>query len=296
MFAPFGTPTMEGAVVSFKFEGDFDGLEVGRFASVVSDYSSLVANASSYIAPGFQVEARIVSLTPGCLDAVLGFVASGLTVFSALPGGPVETLRSCVEMASSALDLYKATASHGGAVNAKQEGEGTQIIMGDGSKLEFSRNEYYYACDKDNGRLVKSMASNIVSCKGVDGVTVTEKARTAPMFEADASDFRGISNVVLPEPVEEREIFDVMTLEIVSPVYDTSRKWRFRSLDGNVVAFDMEDQTFLDNVVARADGYDVGPRTLIQARVRWRYIPGRTDGGKRGAGSIVEVLEVIEPE
>lgn len=297
MFVPYSSPIKDGETVSFKFDGEFEGIDLANFTKVVTCYSQVVAEAAAIEAPGLQLNCRIHSLTPGCLDAAFGFVASGLSILSATAGGPIEVIERCVLEAGKVVSLFRDVSRHGGASSVSQRGGDVTITANDGNTIECTVNNYLLATNDATGKLVRGMAKSVTECDGVTGLSIAGSGDPGRSIDVTTRDLAGMAKLELPELEPEQELIDTMTLELVSPVYDNSRPWKFRLIEGNGhVSLAMEDAVFASRLEAMDTEWAVGPHTLMRMRVRWEYRWGKTNGGRKGRGAIVEVLKVIRPD
>ena len=258
-----------GLTVSFKFNGEFDGVDAVNFSKAIIDYSNLIKSASADAMPGIEVNTVIKSVDDGCLDAMLGVVVS---LGQLLAGSSVEVvslLNSSVQLALSGLKLRQELSERGGAKEAKQQGDSVNISTGDGSTVITTINQYNFCSDPIAQKSMRRMVEAVDQCEGVTGMRVSVPDAKDDPFVMERGEFSGFEDANLPPLTSDLEEVCDRTLFLISPVYEKNRReWQFSDLNGLNFLAKMDDQEFLDRVIARDPTVDCGPGSIYHVRMR----------------------------
>lgn len=261
---------MERKTITFKFEGDLEGVSVGTFTAALLGYSRAVQASARELDSNAVIDVEITATRPGCLEAILQAVVKDLPGILGTLSQTSDQLEPVLSAFKGYLELRRFLGKNGAPKSVERVGDGISVTAGNNSVINITQNVYKVSGSNEVDSAVSSMFGALADNEKIGGLSISGDGVDG--FESSRDDFEDIRTAPKCETEQERDvIMKGQHLNVAKPVleYSDKRKWELY-WNGQKLSANMGDFDFLGQLARRERTFGIGDDMIADLLLRQR--------------------------
>ena len=210
---------MERKTITFKFEGDLEGVSVGTFTAALLGYSRAVQASARELDPNAVIDVEITATRPGCLEAILQAVVKDLPGILGTLSQTSDQLEPVLSAFKGYLELRRFLGKNGAPKSVERVGDGISVTAGNNSVINITQNVYKVSGSNEVDSAVSSMFGVLADNEKIGGLSISGDGVDG--FESSRDDFEDIRTAPKCETEQERDvIMKGQHLNVAKPVLE----------------------------------------------------------------------------
>lgn len=240
--------TMEGKLVTVKFDGQSHQVDIDTFASVLMSYASVIHEAAKQEGILEPVGVYVRATEPGSLDVVISVLTEHGSSLLDFITQHENGIAASIILAGGLFEFMKKVAGKRKIESAERNGDSTVTVIADGEHVTVAENVFNFYRERPKASAAFVLAfEKLDENPSITGFEVTSEETGT--IRADRSEFSSLAASPCYEPESSRHVFQTVTLTVVKPclVASNSRRWEF-VYNGVKISASIADQDFLKNL------------------------------------------------